>query len=107
MEERALGTTRMILCAAARVLGCGSVQLTMVDDEKRSLVFTTSITNRELARLERVESELGFQLEGARMPLAAGDSVLVRAYREERIIVVHDAGELAGGILPADTVAAI
>jgi PAS domain S-box-containing protein len=107
MEEQALGTTRMILYAAARVLGCGSVQLTMVDDDKRSLVFTTSITNRELPRLERVEHELGFQLEGARMPLAAEDSVLVRAYKEERIIVVHDPGELAGGILPADTLAAI
>jgi PAS domain S-box-containing protein len=79
----------------------------MVDDEKRSLVFTTSITNRELARLEKVENELGFALEGARMPLAAEESVLVRAWREERLFVVHDAGELAGGILPADTVAAI
>jgi PAS domain S-box-containing protein len=107
MAEPALGTTRMILYAAARVLGCGSVQLTMVDDEKRSLVFTTSITNRELPRLERVEHELGFQLEGARLPLAAEGSVLVRAYREERLIVVHDPGELAGGILPEDTVAAI
>jgi len=107
MEDRALGTTRMILYAAARVLGCGSVQLVMVDDEKRSLVFTSSILNRELPRLERVEHELGFQLEGARIPLAAEQSVLVRAYREERLIVVHDAGELAGGILPADTLDAI
>jgi PAS domain S-box-containing protein len=107
MEERALGTTRMILYAAARVLGCGSVQLAMVDDDKRSLVFTTSITNRDLPRLERVELEMGFQLEGARLPLAAEGSTLVRAYRDERLIVTHDPGELAGGILPDDTLAAI
>jgi PAS domain S-box-containing protein len=105
--SRTLGTTRMILYAAARVLGCGSVQLTMVDDDKRSLVFTTSITNRELERLVAVENEMGFQLEGARIPLAAEKSVLVRAYREERLLVTHDASDLAGGILPADTVQAI
>ena len=107
MPERALGTTRMILYAAARVLGCGSAQLTMVDDDRRSLVFTTSITNRELPRLEAVESELGFQLEGARLPLAAVSSMLVRAYKEERLIVEHDVAELAGGIIPADTLEAI
>lgn len=107
MPERALGTTRMILYAAARVLGCGSAQLTMVDDDRRSLVFTTSITNRELPRLEAVENELGFQLEGARLPLAAVDSMLVRAYKEERLIVEHDVAELAGGIIPADTLEAI
>ncbi len=107
MTDRALGTTRMILYAAARVLGCGSVQLTMVDDEKRSLVFTTSITNRELPRLAKVESELGFQLEGARMPLNVEGSMLVRAYREERLVVVNDVAELAGGLIPADTIEAI
>src|SRR5690242_15122811 len=107
MPERALGTTRMILYAAARVLGCGSVQLTVVDDDRRSLVFITSITNRELPRLEAVENELGFQLEGARLPLAADSSMLVRAYREERLIVSHEVADLAGGVLPEDTVAAI
>ena len=102
-----LETTRMILYAAARVLGCGSVQLTLVDDERRSLVFISSITNRDMARLVAVENELGFALEGARLPLAAERSVLVRAYKEERIIIVHDAGELAGGIIPRDTIEAI
>jgi PAS domain S-box-containing protein len=107
MESAALGTTRMILYAAARVLGCGSVQLTMADDERRSLVFTTSITNKDLPRLVEVENELGFPLEGARMPLAATDSLIVRCYREARVIITHDVAELAGGILPPDTVEAI
>ncbi len=97
----------MILYAAARVLGCGSVQLTMADDDRRSLVFTTSITNKDLPRLVEVENELGFPLEGARMPLAATDSLIVRCYREARVIITHDVAELAGGILPPDTVEAI
>jgi PAS domain S-box-containing protein len=107
MLEPAQRTTRMILHAAARVLGCGSVQLATVDDERRSLVFTTSITNREAHRLREVENELGFGLEGARLPLAASESTLVRALREERLFVAHDPSELAGGILPEETIQAI
>jgi PAS domain S-box-containing protein len=106
-DDRALGTTRMILYAAARVLGCGSAQLLMVDDDRRSLVFITSIWNRELGRLEQVEHELGFALEGARLPIAVDKSILVKAYKEQRLIVEHDIDQLAGGMIPKDALAAI
>jgi PAS domain S-box-containing protein len=107
VPDRALGTTRMILYAAARVLGCGSVQLTMVDEERKHLVFITSITNRELATLEAVEHALGFQLEGARMQLDNESSVVVRAMREGRVIVTHGVGELAGLAVDPEAVEAI
>ena len=99
MSGRPLGTTQMILHAAARVLGCGSVQMTLVDHDRRALVFTTSIQNRELRRLEEVESALGFQLEGAVLPFAAESSLLVRALRHERLIVTSDIADLAGGLV--------
>jgi len=97
----------MILYAAARVLGCGSVQLTMVDEERKNLVFITSITNRELATLEAVEHALGFQLEGARMPLSNEASVVVRAMKEGRVIVTHDVAELAGVAVEPEAVEVI
>jgi PAS domain S-box-containing protein len=100
-DEQSLETTRMILYAAARVLGCGSVQVALLDDEREALVFKTSITNRELARLQAVESALGFPLEGARMPLAVEDSLLVRAMTQGRVLVTHDVGELTGGFIDA------
>ena len=87
----------MILHAAARVLGCGSVQMSVADHERQALVFTTSIQNRELQRVRQVESVLGFQLEGAAMPFAIESSLLVRALRHERLIVTNDIAELAGG----------
>jgi PAS domain S-box-containing protein len=99
--EHSLETTRMILYAAARVLGCGSVQVALLDDDRRSVVFKTSITNQELARLQAVESELGFPLEGARMPLTVEDSMLVRAIHEGRVFVTHDVAELAGSFIDA------
>ncbi|MEO6954153.1 MAG: ATP-binding protein [Polyangia bacterium] len=105
--DHSLETTRMILYAAARVLGCGSVQLALLDDAKAALVFKTSITNQELARLHKVESELGFPLEGARMPLTVEDSVLVRAYDEGRVIVTHDVGELTGSFIDDALIAVI
>jgi PAS domain-containing protein len=98
-EEHSLETTRMILYAAARVLGCGSVQVALLDDDRRSLIFKTSITNQELARLQAVESELGFPLEGARMPLTVEDSLLVRAITEGRVLVTHDVAELTGSFI--------
>ena len=99
MTGRPLGTTQMILHAAARVLGCGSVQMMVADHERQALVFTTSIQNRELERVREVESVLGFQLEGAAMPFAIESSLLVRALRHERLIVTDDVAELAGGLV--------
>ncbi len=99
MPGRPLGTTQMILHAAARVLGCGSVQLTVLDDERNQLIFTTSIQNRELERLAAVESLLGFRLEGAVMPMDNDSSLLVRALRHERLIVTNDVADLAGGLV--------
>src|SRR5438876_5705050 len=100
MTGRPLGTTQMILHAAARVLGCGSVQLmTVVDQERQALVFTTSIQNRELPRLAAVESVLGFRLDGAVMPISNEASLLVRALRHERLIITSDIADLAGGML--------
>src|SRR5688500_1187188 len=107
MPERTLGTTQMILHAAARVLGCGSVQLTLLDRERQALVFTTSIQNRDLARLAEVESRLGFRLEGAELPLLAESSLLVRALRHGRLIVTTDVADLAGGLVEANSLAQI
>lgn len=94
----------MILHAAARVLGCDSVQLLMVDEERRTLRFTTSITNRELPRLQAAERELGFQLDGAEMPLTVSSSTLVRSFHEERLFVTTSVAELAGDLIPAEVV---
>jgi PAS domain S-box-containing protein len=96
---RAIGTTQMILHAAARVLGCGSVQMLVVDPERQALVFTTSIQNRELERLQAVESVLGFALDGFALPLAVEDSLLVRTLRHERLIITSDIADFTGGLV--------
>jgi PAS domain S-box-containing protein len=107
MPPRSLGTTRMILHAAARVLGCGSVQLMVLDPERQALVFNTSIQNREIPRLLAVESVLGFPLEGAEMPLANDSSSLVRALIHERLIVTSDVADLAGNMVSAEAITVI
>ncbi len=107
MLDRPLGTTRMILHAAARVLGCGSVQMALADEERRALVFSTSITNRDAPRIAKVESALGFQLEGAVMPFSAEDSILVRAFRQTRLFITSDVADLAGDQISPDAIDAI
>jgi PAS domain S-box-containing protein len=76
----------------------------MVDEERKTLRFTTSITNRELPRLQAAERELGFQLDGAEMPLTVLTSTLVRAFREERLFVTTSVAELAGDLIAADVI---
>jgi PAS domain S-box-containing protein len=107
MAETELNTTRMILHAAARVLGCGSVQLARVDEEAKTLVFATSITNREGAKVAEVESVLGFRLEGASLPLDFENSLFVRAVTESRLFITHDVSDLTGGVVPQAAVAQI
>jgi PAS domain S-box-containing protein len=97
-------TTRMILYAAARVLGCGSVQMTQADEERKGLIFTTSITNRDLPRLYEVETTMGFPLEGATLPLDTEDSIVVTAFREGRLIISDDVAELSGRALPPEAI---
>ncbi len=94
----------MILYAAARVLGCGSVQMAVADEERRGLVFTTSITNRDLPNLHQVENTLGFPLEGAALSLDTSDSIVVRAYQQGRLIISSDVAEMAGNAVPPEAV---
>src|SRR5262249_15140553 len=50
---------------------------------------------------------LGFPLEGAILPLDAEESLLVRAFRQSRLIISYDVAELAGGVVPEDAIEAI
>jgi PAS domain S-box-containing protein len=92
----------MILHAAARVLGCGSVQLLVVDPEQEALVFNTAVQNRGLEQLAAVESLLGFALDGFALPLAVEDSLLVRALRHEKLTITSDIADFTGHLVPDD-----
>ncbi|MSP63050.1 MAG: PAS domain-containing protein [Myxococcales bacterium] len=108
MDDRSLGTLRMILHAAARVLGCGSAQMAIVDEERRALVLRVAIANRDVPQLERVSSLLGFAPDGAKMPLAGeSNALLVRAVREGRLFVSARFDELVGDFLSAELSAGI
>ena len=81
MRTRSLGTLRMILHAAARVLGCNSAQLALFDEEQQALVICIAVANHELPMIDRVATELGFSPDGAVLPLAVADSIVVRSFR--------------------------
>jgi PAS domain S-box-containing protein len=104
---RALGNTRMILHAAARVLGCGSVQMLLADEERQALLFTTNITIQELARVAEVETTLGFPLEGAAMPIGIEDSAMIRAFTKGQVCVTTDVADLTGSFIGEEALGAI
>src|SRR5262249_20584840 len=87
--------------------GCGSAQLALAVESQQGLVFTTSITNRDQARLAEVESMIGFPLEGATLPFGTTRSILVTAFREARLVLSGGGAEMAGDALPPEAVEAI
>jgi len=105
MRPRAPGTLRMILHAAARVLGCNSAQIGVVDGE--SLVLQLGVNNAERPLVTAVEGLLGFTAEGASLPLATEDSLLARAVREARLLVTARFSDLVGNLVPEDVAAQI
>jgi PAS domain S-box-containing protein len=99
MDARSLGTLRMILHAAARVLGCGSAQMALVDAELQALVMRVAVANRDVPRLEQISATLGFSPDGVHLPLASESSLLTRAVREGRLFVTGRFAELVGELV--------
>ncbi len=101
MPDRSLGTLKMILHAAARVVGCASAQIALVDEDQQRLVLRMSIANRDEPVLEQVAKMLGFMPDGAAIPMgAAENSLFVRAVREGRLFVTGRFADLVEGALP-------
>jgi len=94
----------MVLHAAARVLGCGSAQMAIVDEERQSLVIRVAVANRDVERLEAVQSLLGFTADGVAIPLSDETTLLSRAAREGRLLVTGRFGELVGDLVPDEVV---
>lgn len=100
-------TVRHILYAAAKVLGCGSVQLALRDEDGENLTFLTTITNRDIQQFSVIESTLGFKVEGAKLPLSVESSFLSRAFLRGQMLVTFDVGDLTGGLVPEEALAEI
>ncbi len=102
MDDRPLATQRMVLHAAARVLGCGSAQMALVDEERQALVLKLAVSNRDVPRLLAVESLMGFSAEGVAIPLSDETTLFARAVRESRLLVTGRFAELVGDLLPEE-----
>ena len=96
-----------ILHAMAQLLGCNSANLALIDDEKQVLVLAMGVTGRSIGTVAAVETVLGFSVSGLAVPLAVTESLIVRALREERILVTTDVRDIAGGALPAEIIGAV
>ena len=93
-----------ILHAVAQMLTCNSANLAVVDDDRQSLVLAIGVTARSVETVAAVETALGFEVRGLEVPLHIENSLLVRALREERMLISTNVRELAGGALPAEII---
>lgn len=84
------------------MLQCNSANLALVDEDQKSLVLAIGVTARSVETVAAVEMALGFKVRGLEVPLSVEDSIIIRALREERVLVSTDVRELAGGALPIE-----
>ena len=97
-----LGPLPSILHAVAQMLQCNSANLALIDEDRQSLVLAIGVTARSVGTVAAVEGALGFKVRGLEVPLKVQGSLIVRALREQRVLVSADVRELAGGALPAE-----
>jgi PAS domain S-box-containing protein len=98
---------RSILHAAAQVLKCDSVNLARLTEDRKGLVLSIAENAWGVAQLEAVESTLGFKITGVRVSLSWSDSLLVRAFTEQRLLCTQDVTDLAGSALPPPLIQAV
>lgn len=91
-----------ILHAVAQMLQCNSANLALIDEDRQALVLAIGVTARSVETVAAVETALGFKVRGLEVPLKVEESIIVRALREERVLVSSDVCELGGGALPAE-----
>ena len=103
----ALKSLQAILYAVAQTLPCNSASLALLDEDRQTLRMAVAVNPRSAGDLIQVEHALGFQIGGLHIPLNLERSLLVRALREERVLLSTDVADLAGGALPPEIIEAI
>lgn len=98
----ALKSLQAILYAVAQTLPCNSASLALLDEDRQMLRMAVAVNPRSAGDLVQVEHALGFQLGGLHIPLKVEHSLIVRALREERVLLSTDVADLAGGVLPPE-----
>lgn len=93
-----------ILHAVAQMLQCNSANLALIDEDHQSLELAIGVTARSVETVAAVETALGFKVRGLALPMSVEGSLIIRALREERVLVSTDVRELAGGALPLEIV---
>lgn len=103
----ALQSLQAILHAVAQTLRCNSASLALLEEERQALRMAVAVNPRSAGDLLQVEHTIGFQIGGLHIPLKLERSLLVRALREERVLLTTDVADLAGGALPVEIIEAI
>ena len=98
----ALSSLQAILHAVAQTLPCNSASLALLEEDRHVLRMAVAVNPRSAGDLLQVEHALGFQVGGLHIPLKLERSLLVRALREERVLLTTDVADLAGGALPSE-----
>ena len=103
----ALQSLQAIIHAVAQTLRCNSASLALLEEERQALRMAVAVNPRSAGDLLQVEHTIGFQIGGLHIPLKLERSLLVRALREERVLLTTDVADLAGGALPVEIIEAI
>jgi PAS domain S-box-containing protein len=96
---------RAVLCGAAKIVGCGSSNLVLINEKTGSIRLRLG-TRGDDPTVAEVEAALGGSFQGFAIPVEdARDSLVYRCFRDRCLLETSSLAELVGSAFPAPVVA--
>jgi len=90
----------LVLIGAAKVLGCNSATLLVIDEKKKTVWLRVATVSDEGKGFERATELLGFVPVGATVPMdLVHESIILKCFRENKILETGRIADLVGSTL--------
>jgi PAS domain S-box-containing protein len=94
-----------VLRGAAKILGCNSTNLVVINEKTRKMYVRIGITAGDFPKMAELEEVMGNSFRGLSASIdSATDSLLYKVWRDGSIAETSRLCELVGGAIPADVI---
>ncbi|MFH1434337.1 MAG: ATP-binding protein [Pseudomonadota bacterium] len=94
----------LVLMGAAKVLGCNSATLLIIDEDKKELkLWVATLFSEQIKSLEQATEILGWDPKGATVPTdIIGESIVLRSYREGKVLETPTIADILGELVSGE-----
>jgi PAS domain S-box-containing protein len=90
----------LVLIGAAKVLGCNSATLLVIDEKKNTVRLSVATLSDQVKGLDKARDILGFEPRGATVPIElVSESIILKSFRGKKILETSRISDLVGSTL--------